>query len=198
MKSDHQLFFIGFAVFVLILLRKGLALRSGTWSGSQWKGFILHFALCAGLLALAIAMPNEGLNRDWPPFARLLFVVTQWIMMLYGGFIGMGLVAGFAGTGPPQEQWRQLFIAFALITLAFGAAKWLSATGTFPYVRSGAFILGTYCLWLGVRLPKWAEYSVKYRLLFRVMGETGTRFFYGAVGLAFIGFGIFGRANLFE
>jgi hypothetical protein len=193
------LFFIGFAIFIVVLLGKGVALRAGTWSGSQWIGFILHLTLCAGLVALAVTMPNQGLNRDWAPFARLLFVMTQLIMMLYGGFIGMSLVAGFAGTGPPQEQWRQLFITFAVVTLAFGAAKWLSARGTIPYVRSGAVILGAYCLWLGVRLPDWVRSSTRfYRPLAAMIGETGTRVFYGAVGVGIIGFGVFAGAHIFK
>ncbi len=191
---------VAVAVLLVSLLARGMVRRAGAWSGSQWTRFAFQLTLSVGLVALPIAMATEvdrGLTHGWAAAPRFLYVMTMIVMLLYGVVSGVQLLRAFAGDDVPPQLYHGYLVTFILVTLALGIAAWLGEASAIPFQRSGAVILGGYCLWLGVRPPEWVRSHALYALLSGVISETGTRVFYGAVGLLIIGVGIFGSGEGF-
>jgi hypothetical protein len=186
------------AIAILGLVGKGILIRTGTWSGFQWMRFLLQLAVCAGLVAVPFVVPDQGRNPDWPPAARVVYVVTEFALMLYGIFSAAWLLRAFAGDAPPPRIVNGMLFAFIALLLAFGGAAWLEHIAGIPYQQTGAVILGIFCVWIGASLPEWVEGHLMYRQISAIITETGARVSYVAVGLVLIGFGMVGRAHIFR
>jgi hypothetical protein len=196
---DPTLVVIGFVLACFAF--KGILVRFGTWSGSEWIRFVLQLALSAGLIKVALVMAGEvdkGLTHGWPPATRLAYVITMMLMLLYGALSSVWLIKAFAGDDSSPQMYSAMLITFIVLTLALGAAAWLSEVAAISFQQSGAVVLGLFCLLLGTHTPNWVRLSYRYRLVADIVGETGTRVFYGAVGLTLIGFGVLGRAHIFR
>jgi len=193
---DLRVVFISIAIVGFV--GKGVLLRTGNWSGVEWIRFLLQLAVCAGLAAVPFVVPQQGLNPGWPPAARLVYVITELGLMIYGIFSGIWLLKAFAGGAPPPRLMNAMLFTFIGLTLAFGAAAWLEHAAAVPYQQSGAIILGIFCVWIGASLPEWVEGQPMYRQVAAIISETGTRLIYVAVGLVLIGFGLLGRAHIFK
>ena len=200
MKStDFSLVVIGFVAASLVV--KGILVRVGTWSGSQWILFLLELGASAGLAVLSLAMAGEvdhGIMRGWAPAMRLMYVMVMILMGLYGVFSGLWLLTAFSRDDAPTEIYNNMLIAFVGLTLVLGAAAWLTQSAGISFQQSGAVILGLFSLALGTHTPEWVRLSYKYRLIAGIVGDTPVRVFYGAVGLVLIGFGILGHAHIFR
>jgi hypothetical protein len=198
-STDLNLVTIGFVVASLII--KGILVRLGTWSASQWILFVLQLAASAGLVVLSQAMAGEvdhGIMHGWTSGMRLAYVMTMILMGLYGAFSGLWLLSALSGGNAPAQTYNNMLIAFVVLTLALGAAAWLTDTAGISFQQSGAIILGFFSLCLGTHTPEWVRLSYRYRVLSDIIGDTAVRVFYGAVGLTLIGFGILGRAHIFQ
>jgi hypothetical protein len=193
---DLRLFVI--AIAILGFVGKGILVRTGTWSGSQWMRFLLQLAICASLAAVPFVVPEQGLNSSWPPEARLVYVVTELALMLYGIFAGAWLLRAFAGDAPPPRLANEMLFAFIALLLAFGGAKWLEYAAGIPYHQTGAVILGGFCIWIAATLPGWVENHMMFRGLSGILSEMGARLSYAAVGIVLVCFGLLGRAHIFS
>jgi hypothetical protein len=193
---DVRIVFI--IIAIIILVGKGVLIRIGTWSGSQWMRFMLQLAICASLAAVPFVAPQQGLNPNWTPAARLVYVVTEFALMLYGILSGAWLLRAFAGDAPPPRLVNGMLFAFIALLLAFAGAAWLEHAAGIPYQQTGAVILGFFCVWIGATLPEWVERHMMYTWISGIITETGTRLSYAAVGFVLIGFGLLGRAHIFR
>lgn len=185
-------------IAILIFVAKGILIRTGTWSGSEWLGFIIKLAICTCLAAVPFVVPQQGLNHNWPAPARLVYVVTELGMMGYGIVSAIWLLKAFAGDAPPPHLVNGMLFAFLGLLLAFAGAAWLEHETGIRYQQTGAVILGIFCVWIGATLPEWVERQMSYMWVSRIITETGTRVSYAAVGFVLIGFGLLGRAHIFR
>jgi len=185
-------------IAIILLIGKGILIRTGTWSGSQWLRFLLQLAICAGLTAVPFVVPQQGLNHNWPAPARLVYVVTEFSMMLYGIFSGAWLLRAFAGDAPPPRLVNGMLFAFVGLLLAFAGAAWLEHASGIRYQQTGAVILGFFCVWIGATLPEWVERHPMYIWISGMITETGTRLSYAGVGFVLISLGLLGRAHIFR
>ena len=177
---------------------KGILIRTGTWSGSQWYGFLFKLAVGAVLAFGPTSLDHPGLDSSWPHSARAFYDVMQVILTVVGIIYGIWLVGDFAGTAPPARIVNGFLLTFVALFLGFGGALWLQRVTGLPYYKTATVILGVYCVGLGAVLPEWVEYSAMYKATSRIISETGTRFLYAGVGFLLIGIGILAGGNVFR
>ena len=190
--------FLFFGIPLVILFGKGILNRTGTWSASQWYGFLFKLAICAVLALGPTSLGHPGLDASWPPPARMFYDVMQVILTVVGIIYGMWLVGDFAGTAPPARVVNGFLLTFVALFLGFGCALWLQRVTGIPYYKTATVILGVYCVGLGAVLPEWVEYSWMYKATSGIISERGTRIFYAAVGFLLIGIGALGHVSLFR
>jgi hypothetical protein len=185
------------AVLLVSLLGRGIAKRAATWSSAEWARLSIQLVMSVALVALPLFMATEvdlGLTHGWSAVARALYLTAMLLMLLYGVVSGVRLLTAFAGDSVPPKLYHGYLMTFVVVVIALGVAAYLDEAASVPFERSSAGVLGAFCLFLGARLPEWVKAHPLYAFTSGIVGELGTRLFYGAVGGVFIAAALFGHA----
>jgi hypothetical protein len=183
------------SIALLAHLVAGMRRRLGIWRGSQWLRFVTSLIISAAFVVIALLMAggvDKGLTLRWSVAARAIYVLAMILMLLYGVVSGVQLLKTFSGDAAPSVWYRGYLFTFAVLSVVLVGASVLHDVYGVPFHRSGAITIGGFSVWLGLRPPQWFDAHGGVQVLQGLLGRSGTRLLYVAVGLLFLLAGIVG------